>query len=219
MNHSRPIRILIADDHLLVRMGLHSLIRLQDDMCVAAEASNGTEVVELYLAHRPDVTLMDLRMPGLSGTEAIGAIREMDPNARIVVLTVHKGDAMAYQALRAGAKGYLLKDAGSEELLATIRSVHQGQRRIPPEIRERMLERMCQEDLTPREIEILKLVACGLGNKEIARELSIRPGTVKNHVAHIIVKMGAQDRTHAVTLALERNIVDLEDLTLRSTFS
>jgi len=212
VSQARAIRILIADDHLVVRIGLETLIRLQDDMCIVAEASNGADAVELYRVHRPDVTLMDLRMPGVSGAMAIAAIRALDPQARIVVLTVHRGDEAVYQAVRAGARGYLVKDADGEEILATIRGVHRGQRRIPPEIAARVVERVGQEELTPREVAILKLVARGLGNKEIAAALSISPGTAKNHVAHIIEKLGAQDRTHAVTLALERNIVDLEDL-------
>lgn len=212
MKPKAMIRILIADDHLVVRMGLDGLIRLQDDMCVVAEASSGREVVALYRVHRPDVTLMDLRMPGLSGAQAIAAIRALDPHARVVVLTVHRGDEMAFQAVRAGARGYLIKDAGGEEILSAIRAVARGERRIPPDVASRLLERMGQEDLTPREIDILKRVARGLGNREIAEALSISAGTVKNHVAHIIVKMGAHDRTHAVTLALERSLLDLEDI-------
>ena len=207
-----PIRVLVADDHLVVRMGLETLIHLQEDMCVVAEASSGREVVELYRTHRPDVTLMDLRMPGLSGAEAIAAIRAIDPRARVIVLTIHKGDEAVYQAVRAGAKGYLIKDVSSDVILDTIRAVHRGQRCIPADVASRVVDRMAQEDLTPREIEILKRVARGLGNKEIADELSISPATAKNHVASIIAKMGALDRTHAVMLALERDIVDLEDL-------
>jgi two-component system, NarL family, response regulator len=212
---SGPIRILVADDHLLLRMGLESLINRQKDMKVVAEAASGAEVVELYKQHRPDVTLMDLRMPGASGVEAISAIVGFDHDARIIVLTIHKGDEAVYQAVRAGARGYLIKDIATEEILAAIRAVHQGQRCIPPDIATRMLERLWQADLTPREIDILKHVARGLGNKEIGESLDISQATVKNHVASIIAKLGAQDRTHAVTLALERNIIDLEDLSLR----
>jgi len=212
---SPAIRVLVADDHLILRMGLESLINRQKDMTVVGEASSGQEVVDLYHVHRPDVTLMDLRMPGLSGVEAIAAICRTDPEARVIVLTIHKGDEAVYQALRAGAKGYLIKDVPTEEILAAIRMVHQGQRCIPPEIASRMLERLWQADLTPREVDILKLVARGLGNKEVADELSISQATVKNHVASIIGKLGAQDRTHAVTLALERNIIDIDDLGLR----
>ena len=212
---SKPIRVLVADDHLILRMGLESLINRQRDMEVVAEASNGADVVELYREHRPDVTLMDLRMPGLNGVEAIAAICEIDPAARIIVLTIHKGDEAVYQAVRAGAKGYLIKDVPTDELLAAVRSVHQGQRCIPPDIASRMLERLWQADLTPREVDILRRVACGLGNKEVAELLDISQATVKNHVASIIAKLGAQDRTHAVTLALERNIIELDELRLR----
>jgi len=210
------IRVLIADDHLLLRMGLESLINRQKDMQVVAEAAGGTEVVELYKVHRPDVTLMDLRMPGLSGVEAIAAIMAFHQEARIIVLTIHKGDEAVYQAVRAGARGYLIKDVATEEILAAIRAVHQGQRCIPPDIATRMLERLWQADLTPREIDILKHVARGLGNKEIGESLDISQATVKNHVASLIAKLGAQDRTHAVTLALERNIIDIDDLSLRA---
>ena len=210
------IRVLVADDHLLLRMGLESLINRQKDMQVVAEAASGTEVVELYKTHRPDVTLMDLRMPGLSGVEAIAAIMAFAQDARIIVLTIHKGDEAVYQAVRAGARGYLIKDVATEEILTAIRAVHQGQRCIPPDIATRMLERLWQADLTPREIDILKHVARGLGNKEIGESLDISQATVKNHVASIIAKLGAQDRTHAVTLALERNIIDIDDLSLRA---
>jgi two-component system, NarL family, response regulator len=209
------IRVLVADDHLVLRMGLESLINRQRDMTVVAEASSGPEAVEQYKTHRPDVTLMDLRMPGLTGVEAIAAICAINPAARVIVLTIHKGDEAVYQAVRAGARGYLIKDVPTEELLAAIRTVHQGQRCIPPDIAARMLERLWQADLTPREIDILRHVACGLGNKEIGDSLEISQATVKNHVASIIAKLGAEDRTHAVTLALERNIIDLEELRLR----
>jgi len=210
-----PIRVLVADDHLVLRMGLESLINRQRDMKVVAEAASGHEAVELYKTHRPDVALMDLRMPGLTGVEAIAAICSFEPAARVIVLTIHKGDDAVYQAVRAGARGYLIKDVPTDEILAAIRSVHLGQRCIPPDIASRMLERLWQADLTPREIDILKHVACGLGNKEIGESLSISQATVKNHVASIIGKLGAEDRTHAVTLALERNIIDLEELRLR----
>ena len=209
------IRVLVADDHLVLRLGLVTLIGDEPDMEVVAEAANGQEVIDLFKSHRPDVVLMDLRMPGHTGEEVIAAVCSEDAEARIIVLTIHKGDEAVYQALRAGAKGYLIKDVPTEEILAAIRMVHQGQRCIPPEIASRMLERLWQADLTPREVDILKLVARGLGNKEVADELSISQATVKNHVASIIGKLGAQDRTHAVTLALERNIIDIDDLGLR----
>jgi len=210
------IRLLIADDHLILRMGLESLLNRQRDMKVVAEAASGQEVVEQYKAHQPDVVLMDLRMPGLTGPEAIHEICSFDPGARIIILTIHKGDQAVHESLRAGARGYLIKDVPTEEILAAIRSVHAGGRCIPPDIASRMLERMWHGELTPREIHVLKLVARGLGNKEIADKLDISQATVKNHVASVIAKLGAQDRTHAVTLALERSIIDIDELALRS---
>jgi DNA-binding NarL/FixJ family response regulator len=210
------IRILIADDHLILRMGLESLLNRQKDMCVVGEAASGGEVVEQYKVLKPDVVLMDLRMPGLSGPEAIAAIVAFDPDARVIILTIHKGDQAVHETLRAGARGYLIKDVPTEEILAAIRSVHAGGRCIPPDIASRMLERMWHGELTPREIHVLKLVARGLGNKEIADKLEISQATVKNHVASVIAKLGAQDRTHAVTLALERSIIDIDELALRS---
>jgi two-component system, NarL family, response regulator len=213
------IRVLVADDHLILRMGLESLINRQRDMRVVAEASSGQEVVELYKEHRPDVTLVDLRMPGLSGAEAIEAIRAFDNQARIIVLTIHKGDQAVHQALAAGARGYLIKDVPTEEILGAIRLVHDGGRCIPPDIASRMLERIWHGELTPREVNVLKLVARGLGNKEVADRLEISQATVKNHVASIIAKLGAQDRTHAVTLALDRSILDIDELGLRSRTS
>jgi len=215
MTQESRIRLLIADDHLILRMGLESLLNRQRDMAVVAEASSGQEVVEQYRAHRPDVVLMDLRMPGLTGPEAISAICSFDPSARIIILTIHKGDQAVHESLRAGARGYLIKDVPTEEILAAIRAVNAGGRCIPPDIASRMLERMWHGELTPREIHVLKLVARGLGNKEIADNLDISQATVKNHVASVIAKLGAQDRTHAVTLALERSIIDIDELALR----
>src|SRR5688572_17727751 len=193
-------------------MGIESLITRQKDMCVVAEASSGQEVVDLYREHRPDVTLMDLRMPGLNGVEAISAICAIEPAARVIVLTIHKGDEAVYQALRAGARGYLLKDIPTDEILAAIRSVHEGRRCIPPAIAARMAERIRHSDLTPREIDVLKLIAKGFSNKQIGERLGIAEATVKNHVVSLLGKLGVQDRTHAVTLALERNIIDLEEV-------
>ena len=207
MTETRQIRILIADDHLILRMGLESLIRRQRDMRVIAEASSGTEVVEMYKQHRPEVTLLDLRMPGLSGPEAIAAIVAHDPEARIIVLTIHKGDEAVYQAIRAGARGYLLKDVPFEELLLAIRDVHQGRQRIPAEIASKMAERIRHDELTPREIEVLKRVASGLANKEIADRLNVSEGTVKRYVVVILAKLGARDRTQAVIVAYESGFV------------
>jgi DNA-binding NarL/FixJ family response regulator len=210
-----PIRLLLADDHLVLRYGLKTFIEQQPDMKVVAEASNGAEAVERFRVHRPDVCLLDLRMTGFDGVEAIEAIRKEDPEARIIVLTIHKGDEAVYQAIRAGARGYLLKDVPFEELLVAIRDVHQGRQRIPAEIASKMAERIQHDELTPREIEVLKLVASGLANKEIADRLGVSEGTVKRYVVVMLAKLGARDRTHAVTLAIERNIIDIDDVDLR----
>ena len=212
MSEAQPIRVLVADDHLILRLGLVTLINGETDMKVVAEASNGQHVVELFREHRPDVTLMDLRMPGLNGVEAISAICAEEPDAKVIVLTIHKGDEAVYQALRAGARGYLLKDIATDEILAAVRSVHEGRRCIPPAIAARMAERIRHSDLTPREIDVLKLIAKGFSNKQIGDRLGIAEATVKNHVVSLLGKLGVQDRTHAVTLALERNIIDLEEV-------
>ena len=212
MTKPTPIRVLVADDHLILRFGLSTMINRQDDMQIVAEAANGQQVVELYAQHRPDVTLMDLRMPGLNGVEAITAIRKSSPEARIIVLTIHKGDEAVYQALRAGARGYLIKDVPVEEILAAIRAVHAGQQCIPAEIAARMVDRMRKADLTPREIAVIKLVARGFSNPQIATKLAVSEATARSRVASILAKLGVKDRTHAVTLALEREIIDLEDV-------
>jgi two-component system, NarL family, response regulator len=212
---SEPIRLLIADDHLILRYGVASFIDQQPDMRIVAEAANGHEVVELYRRHRPDVTLMDLRMPGAGGVDAITAIRKQDPDARIIVLTIHRGDEAVYQAIRAGARGYLLKDVPFEELLDAIRDVHAGKHRFPPEIASKMAERIRHDELTPREVTVLKLVAGGLANKEIAVRLGVAEGTIKHYVVVILAKLGARDRTHAVSLAIDRGIMDIEDVDLR----
>jgi DNA-binding NarL/FixJ family response regulator len=207
-----PIRVLIADDHLVVRLGLAALIDRQDDMSVVAQAASGRQVVELYRSHRPDVTLMDLRMPGGDGVSAIAAICAEDPRARIIVVTIHSGDEAVFQALRAGADGYILKDAPGPEILAAIRTVHAGNPCIPPPIAMAVADRLRQPELSLREIAILKLVARGFSNKRIADEQEVSASTVKNHVASLMAKLGADDRAHAVTLALERGIIDLEGL-------
>ncbi len=211
MKKPQPIRLLVADDHLIVRLGLVTLIERQRDMRVVAEASSGRQAVELFAAHHPDVTLMDLRMPGLGGVEAIETIRAQDPQARIIILTIHKGDEAVYRALRAGAQGYLLKDVPGEEIVTAIRMVHSGQACIPPDIAARFVEHVRYDALTPREVYVLKLLAKGLSNLQIASQLQISAATVKNHVASVLGKLGVESRTHAVTLALERNLIDLED--------
>jgi two-component system NarL family response regulator len=209
---TKPIRVLVADDHVVVRLGLVTLINRQPDMQVVAEAASGTEVVDLWKTHRPHVGLLDLRMPGMTGVEATQAVRAIDAHARIIVLTIHKGDDAVYRALRAGAQGYLLKDVRSKDLLAGIRSVFEGQPCLPPEITARVLKRIRHADLTEREVSVLKLVAKGLSNRQIAEKLNVSEATAKSDVASVLGKLGAQDRTHAVTMALARNIIDLEDL-------
>jgi two-component system NarL family response regulator len=204
--------VLVADDHVIVRLGLATLVNRQRDMQVVGQASSGADAVELYRAHRPDVTLMDLRMPGHGGVEAITAICAQDPQARIIVLTIHKGDEAVYQALRAGARGYLLKDAPGQEIVAAIRVVFGGERCIPPEIAGRLAARLRHPDLSPREVQILRQLANGASNQEMADRLGVSLGTIKNQVARVLVKLGAHDRTHAVALALERGILDLDQV-------
>jgi DNA-binding NarL/FixJ family response regulator len=206
---SQRIRILTVDDHQLLREGIAAVLESQEDMAVVAEASNGHEAIESFRRHRPDVTLMDLRMPDMSGIEAIAAIRKEFPNARIVVLTTYTGDAQAAAALKAGASGYLLKNLVRKELIETIRTVHAGKRRVPPEIATGIAEHVADDSLTVREIEVLKRVAAGQSNKLIAAELDISEGTVKTHMKSILPKLDASDRTHAVMIALRRGILDL----------
>jgi DNA-binding NarL/FixJ family response regulator len=178
-------------------------------MTVVAEASTGREAIESFRRHRPDVTLMDLRMPDMSGMEAIAAIRGEFPGARIVVLTTYTGDAQAAAALKAGAAGYLLKSLVRKELIETIRAIHGGKRRVPPEIATEIAEHVADDSLTEREIEVLRRVAAGHSNKLIAAELDISEGTVKSHMKSILPKLDASDRTHAVMIALKRGILDL----------
>ena len=204
------IKILLADDHFVVRMGLSTLINTQQDMTVVAEATNGKQAVEMFRAHKPDVTLMDLRMPEMNGIEAINAIREGDPDARIIVLTTYDGDEDIYRAFQGGARAYLLKDMHHDELLSAIRSVHQGQRFVPAAIANRLAERMPRSKLTSRELDVLKLIVKGMSNREIAASLAITEGTVKIHVNNLLSKLGVNDRTKAATTALQRGIVHFE---------
>jgi DNA-binding NarL/FixJ family response regulator len=209
LRNARAIRILTVDDHQLLREGIAAVLEGQPDMLLIGQASNGREAIESFRQHRPDVTLMDLRMPDMSGIEAITAIRAEFPNARIIVLTTYAGDVQAAGALKAGASGYLLKNLVRKELLETIRVVHAGKRRVPPEIATEIAEHVADDALTEREIEVLRLVAAGRSNKVIAAELDISEGTVKTHMKSILPKLDASDRTHAVMIALKRGIFDV----------
>ena len=206
---TKTIRILTADDHALLRAGIASLVEIEPDMELVAQASTGREAIEQFRRHRPDITLMDLQMPDVSGIEAIIAIRSEFPDARIVVLTTYAGDVQVVRAHKAGARGYLLKGNVHTDLLATIRAVHAGQKRIPPEVAAELAMHTTEDQLTVRELEVLKLIALGNANKEIAAQLSVREDTVKSHVGNILEKLGANDRTHAVTIGLKRGIIDL----------
>ena len=209
MNTSSPIRILIVDDHPVLREGIAAVLGSETDMVIVAEASNGLEAVEQFRTHRPDITLMDLQMPLMNGTDTIVAIRKEFSDARIIVLTTYGGDALADRALKAGASGYLLKSMLRKELAETIRIVHGGKRRIPPEIAVEIAEHHADDGLTEREIEVLRQVAAGNANKIVADHLAISEETVKAHMRNILSKLGANDRTHAVTIALKRGIIDI----------
>jgi DNA-binding NarL/FixJ family response regulator len=203
------IRILAVDDHPMLREGIAALVASQSDMKLVGEASNGREALEQFRKHRPDLTLMDLQMPGMDGIEAMVAICSEFPEARIIVLTTYKGDIQVLRALKAGARAYLLKGLLRKELLETIRAVHAGQKRIPPEVAAELADHAIDDALTSREIDVLRLIAGGNANKLVADRLSITEETVKGHVKNILSKLGASDRTHAVTIALKRGIIDL----------
>lgn len=209
ISDSKLIRILTVDDHPLLREGIAALVKAETDMSIVAEAADGAEAVEKFRSHRPDVTLMDVEMPNLNGIEAIKLIRGEFPEARIIVLTTYTGDAKVAGALKAGARAYILKRHVHRELLEAIRAVHAGQKRIPPEIAAELAEHSADDDLTAREIDVLRLVALGNGNKQIADQLSIGEATVRTHVGNILSKLGANDRTHAVTIGLSRGIIEL----------
>ena len=203
------IRILIADDHLVVREGLVAILNRQSDMTVVGEAGNGHEALEQWRNHRPDVTLMDLRMPEMSGVEAIIAIREEDDKASVIILTTYDSDEDVYRGMRAGAKAYLLKDAHREELLNCIRAVYAGKTVVSPGVAAKLANRLREERLTPRELEILTLVGQGLSNKLIARTLDITEGTVKTHVKNVLEKLNATSRTEALAVAARRGLITL----------
>jgi two-component system NarL family response regulator len=204
------LRIMLVDDHYLVRMGLASIIALEPDMLVCAEAATGEQAQALFRTQRPDVTLMDLRLPGLSGTETVHAIREEFPDARIVVVSTYVCDEEIYGALQAGAMAYLVKSVQREELVRAVRKAAAGQRHIPPEVAARLADRVSGSQLSARELEVLRFLVSGRRNRDIANALEIAEGTVKLHVSSILGKLGAVDRTEAVTRALQRGIVQLE---------
>ena len=204
------IRIMVIDDQAVVRQGFVSLINTVADMVVIAEGTNGQQAIELFRQHQPDITLMDLRMPVISGVDAIARIRQEFPGARIIVLTTYDGDEDIYRSLQAGAQGYLLKDMFFEELERAIRRVHAGSRLIPGPVAERLAERMSGSDLTGRELEVLEQIARGRSNKEIAGLLNISEATVKSHINNLLSKLGVTDRTQAATTALQRGLVHFD---------
>jgi DNA-binding NarL/FixJ family response regulator len=209
MSSTHPIRILTVDDHPLLREGIASLIGTETDMAIVGEAANGRDAIEEFRKHRPDITLMDLQMPEMSGIDAIARILAEFADARIIVLTTYGGDAQIFRALRAGAQGYLLKGLLRKELVDTIRAVHAGKKRISPEVASQVAEYATDDALSAREIEVLQLVAQGNANKVIADRLSVTEDTVKAHVRNILSKLGANDRTHAVTIAVKRGFFEL----------
>jgi two-component system NarL family response regulator len=206
---SEKIRILVAEDHLVARVGVSTIVNMQPDMTVVAEASNGVQAVEQFRQHRPDIALLDLRMPGMTGTEAAAAIRREFPEARMIALTTYGGDEDIRRALAAGVQAYLTKDVLHDELLNAIRAVHAGQRYLPAGVAAALAAQMPRPDLSAREVQVLELIVRGLANKQIAFALSIAEHTVKNHVKNILSKLGVQDRTQAATVAIQRGIIHL----------
>ena len=209
MKNAHPIRILVAEDHLVARVGVSTIVNLQPDMTVVAEAANGQQAIELYRAHLPDVTLLDLRMPILSGIEAAAAIHRDYPRARLIALTTYGGDEDIRRALQAGVQAYLMKDILHDELLKAIRAVHDGQTYLPASVAAALAAQLPRPDLSARELQVLELIVAGLANKQIAYTLNIAEYTVKNHVKNILDKLAVQDRTQAATVAIQRGIIHL----------
>lgn len=203
------IRLLLVDDHLVVRVGLRSLLETQPDICVVAEAAGGNSALEAFAKHHPDVTLMDLRMPDLNGAEATALLRQKFPDARVLVLTTYDYDEDIYRALEAGAAGYLLKNIDSASLLGAVRAIHAGTYKLPEALATRLAQRKAAPELTPRELEVLLLIVQGQSNKEIGSTLNLSENTVKNHVKMILEKLGVADRTQAATCALQRGLARL----------
>lgn len=206
-----PISILVTEDHGIVRQGIVSILQLQDDFTVIAEAKDGVEAVELYTHLQPDITLMDLRMPNMEGVDAIAHIREFNPHAKIIILTTYDTDEDIYRGLQAGARGYILKDADFEDLVDAVRTVHQGKRYLPPNVALKLAERMDTEELTERERDVLNMMARGTSTAALAAALQLSEGTIKFHINHIFQKLGVNDRTQAIIMALRRGLIRLED--------
>lgn len=210
MKSSKPIRILVVDDHFMVRMGLSASLNVEPDMEVIAEAGSGEDALHAYRKYHPNLVLMDLRLPGMSGAECTAALLREFPDAAILMLSTHSGEEEIYRAIQAGARGYIVKSIVREELLRAVRAVHQGQQYLDPIVASQLAERRSHRSLSSREVEVLRMVAKGLGNKEIAGELNIAEVTVKLHVSHVLEKLSVKDRTQAATVALQRGIISLD---------
>jgi DNA-binding NarL/FixJ family response regulator len=209
MVQAKPIRILSVEDHPVFRQGLATVVGAEPDMLLVGQASNAVDAVEEFRRHRPDITLMDLRLPGTDGTDALIAIRGEFPQARIIMLTTSDGDGDIQRAMRAGASGYILKTMHMDELLSVIRAVHAGRRHIPPEVAARLAEHLGDDNLTARELDVLRLIRDGNRNKQIAGQLAISENTVNFHIKNLVDKLQANDRTHAVTIALRRGLLQV----------